>query len=33
MSNDSLDFGPVNLGYVYGKTVFGNWPMESGQSK
>jgi signal peptidase I len=28
MSNDSRDFGSVNLSYVYGKAVFGYWPMD-----
>ncbi len=28
MSNDSRDFGPVNAGYIYGKAVFGYWPMD-----
>jgi signal peptidase I len=28
MSNDSRDFGPVNTGYIYGKAVFGYWPMD-----
>jgi len=28
MSNDSRDFGPVNERYIYGKAVFGYWPME-----
>ena len=28
MSNDSRDFGPVNEEYIYGKAVFGYWPME-----
>jgi signal peptidase I len=28
MSNDSRDFGPVREGYIYGKAVFGYWPME-----
>lgn len=28
MSNDSRDFGPVNQGFIYGKAVFGYWPME-----
>jgi signal peptidase I len=27
MSNDSRDFGPVNQNYIYGKAVFGYWPM------
>jgi signal peptidase I len=28
MSNDSRDFGPVTVNYIYGKAVFGYWPME-----
>jgi len=28
MSNDSRDFGPVAERYIYGKAVFGYWPME-----
>ena len=28
MSNDSRDFGPVHERYIYGKAVFGYWPME-----
>ncbi|HKT89633.1 MAG TPA: signal peptidase I [Candidatus Sulfotelmatobacter sp.] len=28
MSNDSRDFGSVNLSYIYGKAVFGYWPMD-----
>jgi signal peptidase I len=28
MSNDSRDFGPVNQSFIYGKAVFGYWPME-----
>jgi signal peptidase I len=28
MSNDSRDFGPVSIGYIYGKAVFGYWPMD-----
>jgi len=28
MSNDSRDFGPVNQTYIYGKAVFGYWPMD-----
>jgi signal peptidase I len=28
MSNDSRDFGPVLRGYIYGKAVFGYWPVE-----
>src|SRR3954463_8809594 len=27
MSNDSRDFGSVNQGYIYGKAVFGYWPI------
>jgi signal peptidase I len=27
MSNDSRDFGTVNERYIYGKAVFGYWPM------
>jgi signal peptidase I len=27
-SNDSRDFGPVARSYIYGKAVFGYWPME-----
>jgi signal peptidase I len=27
MSDDSRDFGPVNVRYIYGKAVFGYWPM------
>src|ERR1700755_2825870 len=27
MSNDSRDFGSVNQGFIYGKAVFGYWPM------
>lgn len=27
MSNDSRDFGPVKQGFIYGKAVFGYWPM------
>ncbi len=26
LSNDSRDFGPVDLSYIYGKAVFGYWP-------
>src|SRR5947199_6371127 len=26
MSNDSRDFGPVSVGFIYGKAVFGYWP-------
>ena len=28
MSNDSRDFGPVNESYIYGKAVFGYWPVD-----
>src|SRR3954468_789841 len=28
MSNDSRDFGAVNEGFIYGRAVFGYWPME-----
>jgi signal peptidase I len=28
MSNDSREFGPVNVSYIYGKAVFGYWPVE-----
>jgi len=28
MSNDSRDFGPVARSYIYGKAVFGYWPMD-----
>ncbi len=28
MSNDSRDFGPVDSAYIYGKAVFGYWPMD-----
>jgi signal peptidase I len=28
MSNDSREFGPVGRNYIYGKAVFGYWPME-----
>lgn len=28
MSNDSRDFGPVSRTYIYGKAVFGYWPMD-----
>jgi len=27
MSSDSREFGPVNQSYIYGKAVFGYWPM------
>lgn len=28
MSQDSREFGPVNERFIYGKAVFGYWPME-----
>src|SRR6266567_815538 len=28
LSNDSRDFGPVGSNYIYGKAVFGYWPVE-----
>jgi len=28
MSNDSRDFGPVDVGFIYGKAVFGYWPLD-----
>ena len=28
MSNDGRDFGPVNQAFIFGKAVFGYWPME-----
>jgi len=28
MSKDSRDFGPVKEGLIYGKAVFGYWPMD-----
>src|SRR6266478_6389461 len=28
MSNDSRDFGPVKEGYIFGKAVFGYWPVD-----
>jgi signal peptidase I len=28
MSRDSRNFGPVNQSYIYGKAVFGYWPMD-----
>ena len=28
MSKDSRDFGPVPRSYIYGKAVFGYWPMD-----
>jgi signal peptidase I len=27
LSNDSRDFGPVKANFIYGKAVFGYWPM------
>ncbi|MBZ5720439.1 MAG: signal peptidase I [Acidobacteriia bacterium] len=27
MSNDSRDFGPVDSSFIFGKAVFGYWPM------
>jgi signal peptidase I len=27
LSNDSRDFGPVDESYIYGKAVFGYWPV------
>jgi signal peptidase I len=27
-SNDSREFGPIMRSYIYGKAVFGYWPME-----
>jgi signal peptidase I len=27
LSNDSRDFGPVDASYIYGKAVFGYWPV------
>jgi signal peptidase I len=27
-SSDSRDFGPVNRRYIYGKAVFGYWPVD-----
>ena len=27
LSNDSRDFGPVDEDFIYGKAVFGYWPM------
>jgi signal peptidase I len=27
-SNDSREFGTINRSYIYGKAVFGYWPME-----
>jgi len=28
LSNDSRDFGPVASSFIYGKAVFGYWPMD-----
>jgi signal peptidase I len=28
MSSDSREFGPFDQGYIYGKAVFGYWPMD-----
>src|SRR5579883_181164 len=28
LSNDSRDFGSVNVGFIYGKAVFGYWPVD-----
>lgn len=28
LSNDSRDFGPVDANFIYGKAVFGYWPVE-----
>jgi signal peptidase I len=28
LSNDSRDFGPVRSSFIYGKAVFGYWPVE-----
>jgi signal peptidase I len=28
LSQDSRDFGPVQSSYVFGKAVFGYWPVE-----
>jgi len=28
LSNDSRDFGPVAASYIYGKAVFGYWPVD-----
>lgn len=28
LSNDSRDFGPVEVSFIYGKAVFGYWPVE-----
>ena len=28
LSNDSRDFGPVDASFIYGKAVFGYWPVE-----
>jgi signal peptidase I len=28
MSDDSRNFGPVNQSFIYGKAVFGYWPVD-----
>ncbi|OLE14356.1 MAG: signal peptidase I [Acidobacteria bacterium 13_1_20CM_4_56_7] len=28
LSNDSRDFGPVDASFIYGKAVFGYWPVD-----
>ena len=28
LSNDSRDFGPVDRDFIYGKAVFGYWPVD-----
>src|SRR5882672_682592 len=28
MSQDSREFGPVNVSFIYGKAVFGYWPVD-----
>lgn len=28
LSNDSRDFGPVDARFIYGKAVFGYWPVD-----
>ena len=28
LSNDSRDFGPVSEDFIYGKAVFGYWPVD-----
>jgi len=28
LSRDSRDFGPVEASYIYGKAVFGYWPVD-----